>query len=327
MIKYIYFISIMILYSASSYSDNKFISQSGVSVTTDDIDGFAFKMPTELRAGFFESPERIDKTIMNLLTMKIVNKYAQDNNLIEMSEVNDTVKNKMNDIVSYRSEDDNYLKKEIEYKLIKKYVYIEEKYKYFQNYFRSTIKEDELHELANELYELNKESFYKEETRDIDYISFIYNENNKKQKESISKDIFNNLRSSKTTMGKIIKRFKNKDPDFESVKGFNNYVYNDRDGVFSEAVFKNKKLGLIESIVDVNNRYIILVINRINEAGYESFKKVKGSIIAKLKEEKTVRDYNKLMLDLTGDKIEINELNIVSLRTRYEPITKEIKDE
>mgnify|MGYP000383076346 CR=1 FL=1 len=195
---------------------------------------------------------------------------------------------------------------------------MEEKYKFFQNYFKETIIEDALISLAEEKYLVNKESYYKEEKRELSYISIIYNENNKQNNHLLAQNIMKNLKNKTLEFKDILGQYKDNETDIEVVNGIN-YYYNKIQQTFSEAAFESKTTGLIEKLLEINSRYIIIYITKISPKGYISFDEVKGTIIPMLNSAQIKRDSTKLILDLTQDEVKIDKVNLMSLRTRYSP--------
>jgi hypothetical protein len=70
------FASVFLLDPAYAQSDSGSLPpgvvarQGGVDVTLEDIDAYAHKIPDKDRAGYFDSPQRIENTIMGLLTQR-----------------------------------------------------------------------------------------------------------------------------------------------------------------------------------------------------------------------------------------------------------------
>lgn len=297
-------------------SDDLLIRQGSVVVNLNDVDGFAYKIPSDVRPGFFDSPKRIENTVTNILTMKLINNYVDENNLIQENEIVDRVNNKISKLVIFDPTADNKLQQEIEYKLIKEYLYIEEKFTLFKEYFKGTVAKEGLIDLAHETYEVNKDIYYRKEARDLDYIAFKYTETNKNDVLLNAQSMLKDLLNGKIKYNDLLNQEIN-NPNVTVYKGLNNYQQNEKQNDFSDNVFSVDSIGLIAKLIDIESKFILVNVNRIKKAGNLKFEEVKGSILEKLTQDKIKREYELLIYNLTQIKVEINEENILSLRERY----------
>jgi peptidyl-prolyl cis-trans isomerase C len=297
-------------------NENWIVSQGEILVTFDDIDGFAQRIPEEKRKGFFESPERIDKTIYNILTMKHVVKYGFDNHLVSYKEIENEVSV---DMLEEGKIDTNIFAPidSEEYINFKNYLINEESYKLILNSIKNSVDKKDLEELAMEDYLVNKNKYYSQATRNIDYLSIAYDETNKEEIQNVSKNTLSEIIENKIS----IQEYSNKEKSLNEIKyylGINDFYYNTKFKQFSDFIFDTTNdVGIINQILDADDRFIIVEITKINQEGIKSFEEVKEEIVERLAKSQAERRVKELVADLTKDKVDINHSNLISIKSRY----------
>ena len=297
-----------------SANDEVILSQGSINVSISDIDGFAYKIPEDKRHGFFESPQRIDSTLYNMLNMKHIVKYGDDNKILDMLKINEAVDYSM---LSYadNTHQENSIFLDNKYSKLKSYITLEVSYKYMVNHIKNTINEDELIELAEEEYLINKDNYFKPETRDIDYISILYTEENVLQQKAKAVELLSHYKN-KLTIDEISENFKS-DHDVEIAKNLNEFKYSEKYLEFSDFIYATNKTGVINEIFDAKNRFIIINLKNINHESYTPFSEVKKAILNKLMKKKSERKFQNLLAQLTKDEVDINQQALISIKTRF----------
>lgn len=311
---FVFILVYLVVNTSVAISPDALIKQGSVAVTISDIDGYSYKMPQDLRNGFFESIGRLDSTISTILTMKHIVKYAQTENLLDDQLIH---KNVREYLLAHTTKIEKSNLTDLEFLKLKNYLILEQSYRYMQKYLKSSFKEDGMTELAREEYEINKQKYYnKNETRNIQYINIKYTENNKKQKMLVAQKLSQQLQNSDLDFNKLAKEYAEVEA-IEFIDGIDDFYYNDKFKDFSDFVFTPDKVGLIDNFLDVKNRYIIAIITKISPQGYKKFEEVKPIILAGLLKKKVQREFGALVLKLTQDPVEVNTEAIQALRTRY----------
>lgn len=303
--------------SLNALTFDTLLKQGKIRLTLSDIDGYAYTIPEDKRAGFFNSPDRIDKTIKSIHNMNILVNYGEQNNLIDQEIIDKIV-----DEYIFTSKDSIQLMNLTDYEFSKliKFLKLQASFKFFKDKFLKEAKKKDLSQLAQEYYKLNKQKYYHEKLFELDYINVFYNNENKKDQLHLITSILESLMSKKATISDYNKKYLNS-KNVEIVQGIKDFEYDEKYQLFSDFVKEINKTGLIEKYLDAGNRYIIVNINKIKKSGHKAFIDVKDQILSQLQKEQFKRDYEDLILSLTKDPIEVNEESIISLRTRYLPKT------
>jgi hypothetical protein len=311
MIKLISFL----LLSTNLLASETLVEQGNISVNFEDVDGYTLKIPAETRSGFFDSADRLNTTIDTMVKMKHVVRYGLSNGLISESSVEERVKER---VIEYAVNIDKELplfEQEILYKKLSKYLYVEELYREMKVQIKKNIKTDDILQLANEYYIVNKEKYFQVKSYDFDYVNIIYNEDNQKERFQLTKDLKERLYSGEESLKSMSE--KNKDEDVVYALNLEKFKFEEKYADFSKFIFKQSKLGVVEEIFDAKNRYIVAVVNNIIEEGDLDFEELKDGIVRKLFINKFDQEFGSLLLKLTKDPIDINRANIDLLKTRY----------
>ena len=171
------------------------VKQGNVTLTYKDINGYALTIPKKDRVGFFNSADRIDSTIKNLLNIKLLAKYSETS--LQPIELNKTIER---EISAYLLDNSDRLASEnisdLEYFELKDYLKMVVKSELVKKELEKSVNSLDLTNFAYEKYLINKQSFYIEkELRDIDYFNIYYNEDNKEQQLKIVNDLIDSLKN------------------------------------------------------------------------------------------------------------------------------------
>ena len=314
-IKYLLFIVIHIFFVSPIFANEDILTQGEIKVTTNDLDGFAYKIPNDRRLGFFDSPVRIEKTLFSILNMKHIIKYGKDNNLVDDLKINTDVAMRIQNLFPIENSAFDLIQ-ENRISLVSKFMKKEESYIQIQENLMNSIKEEELIELAEEKYIVNKNSYIEVEARTINFILVVYNNKNKKEQYYKAKEILTLIKSEGMSFAEVQKQYKNKQADIETLT-LNKFKYDKQNVDLSNKLFSKTDIGLYDELIDSNHRFSIANITEIKKAKQLSFEDVKQDILAGLKQKSAERNFNTLLISLTGDKIDVNEEILSTLRDRY----------
>ena len=293
------------------------ISQGDTKVTFDDIDGFAFRMPNDIRKKYFSDIERIEKLLDSMLNYKHIYNYNNKNKLIDPTVLTKRIDTRVSKLFAYDDSTDALLEKQSMFSKIKQFLILDETYKLVQEFIVSSINEDSLEEFAKEKYTFNKNDYQIPETRTIRYLSF--------KKDS------KNLEGQKIEINKNIKKLLNNELKFDQIPSLysekkdkvilsnilENITYDKKSPSFSKFIYSVSNLGIINDILETKEVFLIAKIIQINPARLATFSEVKDMLISDIKNDKFTREFTKLLLGLTKDTVDINQTNLKSLLTRY----------
>jgi len=319
-LKYIVLVINLLFISNIIAANDYVISQGNAKVTVEDLDGMAFRMPNDVREGYFNSPKRIESTLVNILNMKHVYSYAVEKNLLDLDTINAEVNDILYNLISVDSSNENVIEKDIMYKKIRNYILLKETYRAMQRYFIENASDEKLLDLAKENYMLNRLNYTIAETRNLAYVSIAYNEKNKSEILNYIKNKMKQNKESLFDVDSLKKELSEYSSEVKLAKKIEGFYFTNKSPKFSEFLFQTDKLGIIEDILDVNSKFIIMKNIKIIPSHVLTFDDVKNSILEKLKEEKIQRDFNNLLYSLSKDEIKINKEAIAAITTRYKNI-------
>jgi len=305
-------ISLLITFNINA---NVLLSQGRVSVTVEDFDGYAYRVPEKDRKGYFDSPKRIEDALLTILNMKHIIQYGTDKNMIDFIRLEIDVDNRMasmypNNVIEFDAV------KEKQLTLIRNFIKIEETFRQVRKEIRKIVDKNDLIELAEEKYIVNKSQYILEESRDIDFISVLYTKTNKSDQKLIARAILKDLVDKKKTFKQASDELKEKQADIEIYR-FNQFKYDKNHPEFSYKLFSIEDMGFFPEIITFNNRFILVNIDHIEKAKQLTFEDKKEELLDSLEEKSIEIKYKNILLSLTKDKVIIEESNVVSLISRY----------
>ena len=301
----------------NAFANQNILTQGNVQVSMDDIDGFAYKIPEDRRAGFFSSPERIEKTLFTILNMKHIKIYGSEKNLIDTNLIDLKASERLQQIFPMADSNFNMFN-ENKIKQVLAFLKLEQAYIQVQQSIADGVKDEDLEELANEKYMVNKAVFKQPASRSFDYISFLYNSTNKQEQLLNAQKALDSLITKTISFKELQLEYIGKDANIE-VSSLNNFKFDKVNKDFSTQIFAIKEKGVAANLIDFNGRYSIIKMNKITPAKQLSFAEVKDKMIADLRQKGAERAFNSLLISLTQDKVQVNESEdfITLLKNRY----------
>ncbi len=309
---------VLLLLSCFSLANENIITQGSTKLTFNDVDGFAFKMTNEVRSGFFEKPDRVEKLLGTMLNMKHVYNYLNNKENFDFTEINKNIEEQVLELFAYDTSTTDVMQKEAMFLTIKNFITIKESYEYLQNSILDSITDESVLEYAKEKYLLNKQNYQIPETRGIQYVSIPYSEKNQVLVVGVINDIQEKLINNEISFDDVLKNYKEKVSGIIVSNRLDNYTYSKKQDQFSDYVFSSNKTGILNEVLKLPSQILIVNIYDIKPAKMAKFDEVSEDILNKIKQNKAMRDFNALLITLTQDPININEENISSLFKRYQ---------
>jgi len=306
-----------IVLSSNLYADEIILSQGKTSVTFEDIDGFAFRMPNDIRKNYFSDFEKVDKLLSSMLNYKHIYNYNMDKKLLDTEELTKRVDNEVATLFAYDDSTDNLLEKQSMFQKIRRFLKIKTIYKMIQEVILDSIDDESISELAEEKYTFNKKNYQIPETRTIRYLSIKKDDAKKESQLIILNNIKNKIIEGSLKFDDVASNYSHSKEIFTISDVLKNITYNNKSPKFSKYLFSTNKLGFIDGVLETKNAFLIIKILDITPSRLADYKDVKEMLTTEIKKDKASREFTNLLLKLTKDPVKINEANLALLAERY----------
>ncbi|MBU6199712.1 MAG: peptidylprolyl isomerase [Xanthomonadaceae bacterium] len=265
--------------------------QGGAQVTLQDIDAFAAKIPEQNRAGFFDSPKRIESTIMGLLLQKQLAAQARAGGL----EKDPLVQRRIQ-----LATEDTLASVQLEH-------------------YKAALKLPDFNELAHEYYLAHKSEFVAPGEVDVKHV-LVSNKNrgDDEAKARIGK-VEATARAHPDQFDALIAKYS----DDPSVKDNHGLIKDAASGQmaapFAKAAAELKKPGDISPIVKTEFGYHVLKLVAHKPDRQKSFDEIRDGLVQKLRKDWIDQRMVQYTGDLRGKPLDASPELVASLRVRYLP--------
>ncbi|MCF6318855.1 MAG: hypothetical protein L3J83_06210 [Proteobacteria bacterium] len=313
-------INLLIVLISSLVHAGFIVKQGSITLDFEDVDGYAYTIPAKDRGGVFDSLERLDTILKNLINIEHLANYAVVNLSQQLNYQN--IKGKAN-LLALRDIDalrinNPYLLHDLEKSLIESYYQKKLLVVALEKYYKDKIKNEDIIEIAKEDYFVNRHKYAKNKSYNITYLVINFDQVNKLEKKLLANDLLRKIKQEEVSIDELAGSYDYKKHNIDYVKSINEFTYDDNNFVFSNIVFGQTEVGLINEIIQADyKRFIIVKINKINPKQLQSFKDIKEKLLEKHRKIKSKNDYKTLLLSITQDSFEVKDENIKALRTRY----------
>lgn len=279
------------LVQAADDANSVVVSQGGVSVTLGDLDAYIRRVPEKDRAGFMDSPKRVESVLGSLLRTKQLAQQAKDMGL-------DKDESTQRQIAL--AEDEVLAKDRVE-----RYV--------------SELKVPDLTKLAQETYTANKEKYVQPARTDVKHVLIAADKHDDAQARELAETVHAQAVAKPADFDALVDRY-SEDP----TKITNHGLMPDATSMryakeFAQAAGALHKPGDVSPVVHTKFGYHVLMLVAQEPAKQRTFAEVKGKVLESLKAE-YVNDQRKSFLGgLSTDKLQANDDVLATLRTRYLP--------
>ncbi len=275
------------------------VRQSGQQVTLQDVDTFALTVPVKDRAGFFDSPKRIEQVLQNLLTRKLVVQEARSRGM-GVDPVANAGAGQLDDDALYRLR---------------------------MEQVRDASRMPDLTLLAHEAYLADPSSFRQSGRIDVKFIAV------KVPRETIrSAPTDAQMREARKAIAQLAAAvggdpaqfdvvatdLQTRAPGVETLSGEITHAVSDRyPDALREAARKLKEPGEVSAPVEtVDAMYVLKLVSREPDRQL-SFDEVKESIIERKRADYLRREVDEYLGGLRTTPLEVNPEAIAGLRDRY----------
>jgi parvulin-like peptidyl-prolyl isomerase len=276
---------------ASALPPNVVARQGGIDVTVQDIDAFAQKLPDKDRAGFFDSPTRIQSVITGLLINRQLAAEAR----------------------SAKLDQDALVRRELDQSRDETLARVR------MDQFRKDLKLPKLDALAEEYYAVHKEEFVVPGSVEVKHVLVSTKGRSDEQAKARVGEVLATARAHPDQFDALVEKYSD-DPS----KSKNHGVIDDAASTkmvapFAKAAAALKNPGDLSPIVKTDYGYHVVMLVSRAESKQQSFSEVHDKLVAKLGQEwieKQVKDHAD---NLRSQPLDANADLVASLRTRFLP--------
>ncbi|MCB1581957.1 MAG: peptidylprolyl isomerase [Xanthomonadales bacterium] len=287
-------------------------------VPISDMDAYVYLLPPEKRYGFITDKNQMEKNLITMLNINIVNDFITENDLenhVIFSNIEEVVNDMTNDL------DEEFYQKlgldeKTAYQNVKNFIVKKEKFIRMSELLKDQLLHDGIDTYLNEYFILHKAEYIKPEKRDISLIKI----NSEQNDASLVKNILNDLlmHDDKSYFSEVALKFSND----ESVQLNQGHLKEFQKGGFSypfaEPVFAYESIGVIPKIFKYDGNYYIVRINNIINQVAPEFADVKEKLTEKLLPEIIQERVQRVIDSKAKFKLEVNHEVATHVFERYQ---------
>ncbi len=260
-----------------------------IQLTVADVDAFAESIPKHNRVGFFDSPQRIEKTIQDLWMAKLLAAKARRDGLDKDPRIAN--------IIRYKTE------LTLSQALVKQ---------------ASRLIDDEtLEQLAYENYLVNKADYLSPERRKVKHILLRHNRAFADQIKAKAEEILDMVKANPDAFEDLAIRYS--DDKGSAGKGgrLPAIEKGTTEPAFDVAVFSMTKPGLVPEVIETKSGYHVVWLEDIYPPTPMDFNLIKGDLIEQVRAGLADEKLTQIKRQIDSREIKINKDAVTSLRTRY----------
>ena len=265
--------------------------QGRVDVTLRDIDAFAQKIPEKDRAGFFDSPKRIEGLIMNLLLQKQLAAEARTAKLDSDPGVRMQIQ---------QATDDTLARVDVEH-------------------YRKSLKLPDFNALAQEHYLSHKSDFLVPGAVDVEHVLVSTKDRSEAEAKARIGEVEATAQAHPDQFKTLVGKYSD-DPGKQENHGLIEDAASGKMGVpFAKAAGDLKKPGDVSPIVKTEYGFHVLKLIDRKPGKQRAFEEVRQELIEKLRGEWIEKQVTEHTGQMRGKALDASPDLVASLRTRYLP--------
>jgi len=276
---------------AGSNPNDVIISQGGVSVTMQDIDAYAQKIPQADRVGFFDNPKRIESVLMSLLLTKQLAAEARAQNIDQDVLVQKEMAQSADDVLARADMD----------------------------HFRKSLTPPSFENLAKEYYVAHKSEFLVPGTINVKHVLVSNKERSEDEAKARIAEVETAAKANPEQFDALVEKYSD-DPSKSDNQGLmedagsSKYV-----PPFVEAAKALKKPGQISPPVKTQFGYHVLKLVEHKPDVQRTFAQAHDELVAKLRNEYLDRQVADHMAQKRNQPIDADADLVAAVRTRFLP--------
>jgi len=264
-------------------------SQGGVDVTLADVDAFMARIPERDRAGFLNSPKRIESMLGNLLVQK---QLAAEAKKLGLDKDPATVKQLELSTVDTLAR----------VRMVK---------------FRADLKEPDFAAQAEEQYLTHKSDYAIKGRIDVDHVLIRIDTRDKDAALKIAEDVARQAQANPAEFGKLVEKYSEDESKAQNHGRIDDAGSDQYAAPFAEAARKLKQPGEVSPLVLTTFGYHVLKLVEHKPDMQQPYEKVKTKIIEDLRAKWLDGQIRGHTDELRNRVLDANPDTVMSLRTRY----------
>lgn len=265
--------------------------QNGAQVTLQDIDAFAQRIPEKDRPGYFDSPKRIEGTIMGLLLKKQLAAQARAEKLDQDAVVQREIQLATEDTLAGAQID----------------------------HYKTTLKLPDFDPLAREYYLAHKSEFVDPGVVQVKHVLVSNEGRSDDAAKARIGEVEAAARAHPDQFDALVEKYSD-DPSKADNHGLiDDAASNKMAGPFARAAAALKKPGDISPIVKTKFGYHVLKLVAHNPDRQKTFDEIRAGLVEKLRNDWIDQRMAQYTGDLRGKPLQASPDLVASLRTRYLP--------
>lgn len=284
---------------SSKLPDGVIAQQGGAQVTMQDIDAYAQRIPEADRAGFFDSPKRIESVIMSLLLQKQLAAEAR----AEKLDSDAGVKNQINLAI-----DDTLARAATEH-------------------FRKSLKQPDFEALAQEYYLSHKSEFVVHGAVDVEHVLVSNKERGDTEAKARVGEVEAAARAHPDQFAALVEKYSDDQSKKDNHGLITDAASGKTVGPFAEAAKALKKPGDVSPVTKTEYGYHVLKLVARKPDTQRSLADVHDALIEKLRNDFIERQTKDHSNELRGKPLDANPDLVAAVRTRFLPAGAKLPSE
>lgn len=265
--------------------------QNGAQVTLQDIDAYAARIPEKDRAGFFDSPKRIESTIMGLLLKKQLAAQARTERLDQDAGIQREIQLATEDTLAGAQVD----------------------------HFKAALKLPDFDQLAQEYYLAHKGEFVAPGVVQVKHVLVSNKDRSDDEAKARIGEVEASARAHPDQFDALVEKYSD-DPSKKDNHGLIDDAGADKMvAPFAKAAEALKNPGDISPIVKTKFGYHVLKLVAHTPDRQKSFDEIRGPLVQKLRSDWVDQRVAQYTGDLRGKPLQASPDLVASLRTRFLP--------
>jgi peptidyl-prolyl cis-trans isomerase C len=266
--------------------------QNGAQVTLQDIDAFAAKIPEQNRAGFFDSPKRIESTIMSLLLKKQLATQARAEKLDQDAGIQREIQ---------LATEDTLASAQLEH-------------------HKAALKLPDFDELAREYYLAHKDEFIALGDVQVKHVLVSTKDRGDDEAKSRIGEVEASARAHPDQFDALVEKYSD-DPSKADNHGLiDDAASSKMAGPFAKAAAALKKPGDVSPVVKTVFGYHVLKLVSHKPDKQKTFDEIRAGLVEKLRKDWVDQRMAQYTGDLRGKPLQASPDLVASLRTRFLPV-------